>query len=70
MADEKVCDRCDGSGRCYKCGGTGKFGDLGSYHVGDTPMGPRRSGKEPAPDCPECEGTGTCQKCLGTGKLS
>jgi hypothetical protein len=69
-ASEKfVCTSCQGSGRCYRCGGAGHvlhrtpapISVLSGTVRGESNAGMRRS-------CSMCLGSGTCQTCSGTGK--
>lgn len=53
--DPVPCPKCDGTGDCQKCGGSG--------------IDPAASDTSRDPDCTLCDGTGLCNVCNGTGEL-
>jgi len=52
MHRSSQCARCEGTGRCPDCNGTGT-----NRHLNSTD-----------PKCPECSATGVCSECDGSGK--
>ena len=68
---ERPCPRCNGTGRCVDCGGTGKAGCPGCGGEGQK-VSPRGLQSQ----CRICAGTGTidcpaeCPSCAGTGRIS
>jgi hypothetical protein len=52
MYSSAECARCEGSGMCRDCNGSGTNPHLNSAD----------------PKCPECSATGRCSECDGTGK--
>ncbi len=70
-AAAKICNSCQGSGKCLKCEGSGHIlhnqptpiSVISGTIRGDSQTGTRRT-------CPRCYGSGICQTCKGTGKAS
>jgi len=57
------CSKCNGTGKCPTCGGSGYIIGRGSIERGP------EIGFENKPErvCPTCNGTGKCPNCNGTG---
>jgi hypothetical protein len=67
--EQESCPGCQGSGKCFKCGGSG--------HVVQTSIsaipvlsGQVRGESAARRTCQRCMGSGTCTVCKGTGKAS
>ncbi len=64
---EKICASCSGTGKCFKCEGTGHIvvnlpspmPVISGKVRGTSETGTRRT-------CPKCFGSGICQICKGT----
>lgn len=65
----KICSDCNGSGRCFPCGGTGSFDCVFCEGTG------QKQDKEPCEGCngtgikkcDNCDGNGVCPDCDGNG---